>query len=189
MMRTKKEWTLHIFHLLLPVLILAIKQTEILEETLPNAGGHGGGNMIPYFRSVMNLTQRNHIRFAVKAANDAILLFSERQGNTIDYSNDHDYTQVVIGGAGNSWSRIRVGSMSGSSGTISTPGILSNSAFKSFWISWNENIMKVGYGFEIGEDIFIQRSYPSTTDINMLSLFNGFGSGGQWEIYSGIYYH
>ena len=47
-------------------------------------------------------------------------------------------------------------------------------------------MMKVGYGFEIGENMFMQTAYPGTTDMKYLALWNGWGFDGTWEIYAGI---
>ncbi len=142
--------------------------------------------MIPYWRSVMDLTYREWIQFAVKAANDAILLFSERNASTIDYNNDYDYVMVNIGSFSNQLSFIRVGKMDSNTACISTPDMLDNSQFKYFWASWFAGVMEVGYGFEIGRNIFMNKTYPAaTTDIKFLALFNGWGSTGRWKLYPG----
>ncbi len=94
-----------------PVMVFGIKQTEIIKESLPDAGGHVGAAMIPYYVNVLDLTNRNHIRFAVKCGGAATLLFSERLATSIDYNTDFEYTQIGLGGWGNTASIIRVGNM------------------------------------------------------------------------------
>ncbi len=69
----------------------------------------------------------------------------------------------------------------------STPGILDNTQFKRFWVTWNEDVMKKGYGFQLGENIFMQETFPNTTDINYLAFFNGWGYSGEWKLYTSNY--
>ncbi len=56
--------------------------------------------------------------------------------------------------------------------------------FKHFWASWDNGVFRVGYGFVMGRDVFLEKPNPSTIEINYLSLFNGWGSGGEWQIYA-----
>ena len=51
--------------LLSPVTILAIQQMEIIEESVPDAGNHSGGNKLNHYRTVVELTGKNHIRLAL----------------------------------------------------------------------------------------------------------------------------
>ncbi len=76
--------------------------------------------------------------------------------------------------------------MEGNVGTINTPNILHGTTTKYFWASWNGGIFKVGRGFVLNENIFMQKAYPSTININYLAVFNGFGSGGLWHVFAGI---
>ncbi len=100
-----------IFLFISPIIVLGIKQSEIIQETVLDAGGHVGAAMIPYYVNVLDLTNRNHIRFAVKSGGAATLLFSERLATSIDHNTDFEYTQIGLGGWGNTASIIRVGNM------------------------------------------------------------------------------
>ncbi len=102
-------YIIHTFLLLSPVIVAGITQSEIIEHTLPDSGGQEGADYIPHYRNVLDLTQRQNIRFSVKAAKDATLIFSERHPNTIDYNSDFDYNQVLLGGWSNSVAVIRQG--------------------------------------------------------------------------------
>ena len=59
--------------LLSAVMILRTKQTEMLEESLPNAGDQYQGARILHYRNVLGLTGRNFIRLAVKGVLYSIL--------------------------------------------------------------------------------------------------------------------
>ncbi len=103
-------------------MVYSIRQNEIIQEVLSDSGGQNSATYIPYYRNVLDVCQRLHIRFSVKASNDATLLFSERHANTVDYYSDYDYNQVLLGGWSNSLSVIRQGYMVGSTGSTNTPG-------------------------------------------------------------------
>ena len=155
--------------------------------TVPNAN-QAPVAKLSLFRSVLELTGRNHIRFAVKAGKDYHLLLSGKLVNTINSNTDSDYIEILIGGTGNSRSTIRVGILSGWAGEISTPGILDPLAFKYFWMSWINGVFKVGFGFEIDQNSFMERSYdPLVVDIKYLALCNGWETEGTWEVYKGSF--
>ncbi len=175
----------HIFLLLSPVLILGIRQVDILQETLPNGGSLSNRDRIPFYREVLDLSSRRHIRFTLKAGNDASLLFSERHANTIDYDNDFDYAEIYIGGSGNSETVITIGTMAGMDGSVNTPNILDGTVFNPFWVSWDSGEIKLGHGFVIGENVITEKPYPATTDIKYMALCNAWGSGGDWHVYAG----
>ena len=181
-----------VFHiiqiLVLPVVVLAINQLEIIEESLPNAGNVVEADRIPHYREVLHLTGRQHIRFALKSGGNPVLLLSKTPANSIVYSTDHDYAEVGVGYSTNTKCCIRIGIIFGTCDVlINTPNILDSSTFKYFWLSWFNDIIKLGHGFIIGQDIIIEKSFPST-DVKYLALFNGWGFSGDWKLYAGIYY-
>ncbi len=179
---------LRVFLLLSPVIVLAMKYTEVIEMTLPDGGLLDAGQKIPHYRSVMDLRWRSYVRFAVKAETSAHLLLSEKPVDTVIYGTDHDYMEIILGGAQNSVPAIRIGTMQGTDGIVNTPNILNSTAFNKFWISWSNGMIQVGQGHEIGHDVFMGRSYPSSTEIKYLALFNR-GSGGHWKLYLGKIIH
>ncbi len=177
----------HIFLLLTPVIALAVRQTVVQEESLPDLGNYEGAAMIPYWRSVLDLTYRQYIQFAVKGTQDAALLFSERHANTINYTTDFDYVMFTIGGWWGDYSIIRVGIMTGDVGRVNTSDILDSSQFINLWISWSNSTMRIGHGLEVGSNVFMKKPYPAaTTEIKYLALFNGWGHPGSWRLYPGM---
>ncbi len=133
------------------------------------------------------------IRFAVKSEENAHILLSGKLANNIIYNTDYDYIEVVIGGgSGNSKSTIRVSTLGGWAIEDDTPGILDSLAYKYFWLSWesssgNNGTFKVGHGFEINQNVFMERNYdPLVIDIKYLALLSVWGSGGDWRLYAGI---
>ena len=166
----RRRSIVRIFLLLSPAIILAIHQEEIIEVSIPDAGGHVGA---PRYSHVLDITNRKAIRLAVQAGNDAYLLFSERHADTIYDNNDLEYIRVILGGWGNTWSCIQLGTMDWEDGQVSTPNILNGSMFSYFWITWHGYVMKVGHGLNTGVNMFMELRYPSTTDIKYLGLWNG----------------
>ncbi len=75
----------------------------------------------------------------------------------------------------------------GKDGVVETPNLLNVSIVRPFWLSWDHRHVKFGHTFDIGQEIIMQKPYPSTIDIKYLGLFNGFGMDGQWRLYTGIY--
>ncbi len=59
-------------------------------------------------------------------------------------------------------------------------------------VSWHksegEGIIKVGHGLLVGENVIMEKIYPAMIDIKYLGIFNGFGAGGQWKLFTGIHY-
>ncbi len=173
--------------LILPSFITAITQEEIIQGTVLNQGDILF-DKFPTYRNVLDLSERQHIRFSLKASRDVCILFSERHANTITYPGpDLDYVEVSIGGLGNAICLIRVGTMHGTAGQQPCSGILNNAEFRHFWISWGDGYIKVGSGFEIGQSILVEDSYPATTEVKFLAIWNGWGSNVDYQIYAGVY--
>ncbi len=182
-----------IFLAVLPIAILAILQDGIMEVSLPDGGGKIGVDRLPLYTYTLDLNGRQHIRFFVKACHDAFLLFADKYANTIDINTDHGHIEVQFAGMGNAQSVIRTSPMLQHNafdiwtGGVSTPNLLDGSIFNSFWISWQDGVMKVGYGLEINRNTMMQRNYPMF-DVKYLSLWNGWGCGGMWKLFVGMRY-
>ena len=174
----------YIFLFLSPVMILGIRTVDIIEVIVPDGGDLHNRDRIPFYRDLLDLSSRQHIRFSLKAGNDAFLLFSERHANTIDYGTDLDYAEIHIGGSGNSKTVITIGTMSGMDGFVYTPDILDGTLFQSFWVSWDFFVIKFGYGFVIGQDVITEKPYPATTDMKYMAVCNARGSDGMWKLYA-----
>ncbi len=187
-----KMATQDIFHIILmlsPVMVDSVDQGYIKEQTLPDAGDVNGAQRLPHYQTVLDISNRHYLQFAVQATNDACLLLSEKQTSNMEYSIDHGYSEICLGESHNSMSMIRLGTLYDWSDRVWTPKILDATTFKMFWASWDESIIKVGRGLDAGGDIFMEKMYNSSTiDIKYLSLFNGYGSQGIWRMNTGVYY-
>ncbi len=102
---------LDIVHTIL--LAVSALSMEIIEEAIPDYGYRLGPSRLPVYKNVLDLTGHVYIRFAVRAAHDAHIMFSERPANSIDYSTDSEYAELVIGGWSNTRSILRMGTMEG----------------------------------------------------------------------------
>ncbi len=107
----------------LPTIILAIKEAEIIHETIPSSGDVHPHRM-PYYREVVDTSSIHHIHFAVKAERAACILFSEIPANSIDTNTNSDYAEVCIGVWANGKCTIRIGDLTSSVGTVETLDIL-----------------------------------------------------------------
>ncbi len=184
MTREEHVW---IFVFVLPTMILAIPQNDIIEINVPDAGNQGGSNRLPFYRHVLDLiSDQCYIRFAVKTGANAYILLSENPSAMIDYNTDSHYVEIEIGGYSNTKSIIRVGTLGYQAGLVDTADILNSTSFRMFWISWAGDVIKVGKGLNVGQYVIIDKTYPSTIRINHLSVFNGFGFSGSWKIFLGI---
>ncbi len=172
------------FLLGLAILILALSQDDVIEINLPNFGKKEGAARLPLYQHIMDLNGRKHIRFSVKSGHANILL-SEKHVSTMNYNIDYDYVEIIM------WdytkSLFRIGNLGGGGigGTVNTPDLINPTEFRYFWVQWTNGTIQVGQGFEIGHEIFMKKNYPSTINIYYLSLWNGYGSAGDWRIFTG----
>ena len=118
----------YIFFLLLPAVILAIHQVEIIQKTVPNIGTMT--DRFPHYKEVMELNGRGHIRFGIKASVNGNLMLSEKPANSIDINSYYSYIELIIGGWSNERCLIRVGTMQGDNGYVLTPNVLDGSVFR-----------------------------------------------------------
>ncbi len=94
-------------------LTVPVASIQIIQESLPNYGNKQGSSRLPHYKTVLELTGHSYIRYSVKAANDAFLMFSERPVNSINYDTDTEYVELTIGGWFNAGSRMGMGTMDG----------------------------------------------------------------------------
>ena len=120
----------------------------------------------------------NSITFSVKAENDAHVLLSGEVARNV---RGNQYIEVVLGGWSNGGSIIRVGNQNWKE-RIATPNILDAGSYRDFWVSWDQHVVKVGRGLAVGQQMFLEESYPSTLNVKHLGIWNGYGSGGAWMI-------
>ncbi len=76
--------------------------------------------------SCIQIHSSSLFRFGIMAGSNAHVMLSGIPANSIDYNNHSDYAELCIGGWKNKHSIIRVGTMEGTLGRISTPFILNN---------------------------------------------------------------
>ncbi len=172
--------------LFLPIVIQCIQQSEIIQHSLTDAGFPNAIGRLPDYRTILGASTRNHIRFAVKAPSDVLLLLSEIPISSIDI-NVYNHVEMCIGGWSNSKTLIADGIIptNDDSGSISTPNILDGAQFRHFFLSWSSGLITIGHGFVIGKDVILQKSVPTTIDFKYLGVWNGYGSDGEWKFYEG----
>jgi len=119
-------------------------------------------------------SQKSYVKFGVKACNDAFLALSAQ----MDHSN---FTyEVVIGGYNNTQSDIRPGYYQAPSISASTPGILSCTETRHFWVSYEGGLIEVGYGLELGQRRFLHWKYENPHTVTAIG-FSGLDVEDEWE--------
>uniref|UniRef100_A0A8B9H8M1 C3 and PZP like alpha-2-macroglobulin domain containing 8 n=2 Tax=Astyanax mexicanus TaxID=7994 RepID=A0A8B9H8M1_ASTMX len=130
------------------------------------------------YQYVKKPSKVTHIQVSVKTHNDAHIALAPSA---------HDSTEmveVVLGGRQNSRSWISVGKMGEPVANVPTPGILSWDEFRSFWISWREGGVQVGYGLEPStESLIMQWSGPLPAQVHYIGFSTGWGSVGEFKIW------
>ncbi len=142
---------------------------------LPDEGVQG--QRVKLYRNVLDVSEMNSIIFSVKAGNDAHILLSEEAARRV---HDDKYAEIVLGGWSGTKSIIRLGNQNAHN-TVDTPNILDATSYREFWLSWDHNMVKVGRGLHVGQEVFMEKRYPF--NIKHMSVWNGFGSPGAWQIY------
>ena len=62
-------------------------------------------------------------------------------------------------------------SASGSSvALVDTPGIMDANFFKSFWISWIQGVIHIGYGTVVGNGAFLSYTHTNPYQVNYIAL-------------------
>ena len=112
----------------------------------------------------------------VQACHDAHVLLSNSPENV-----DNVY-EIALGIKNNTESVIRRGFQGGNEVTAQTPGILHCDELRTFWIRWSADVIEVGYGRKVGEELFmIMTNTPLGQSITSLSVSTGWGSTGVWN--------
>lgn len=88
--------------------------------------------------------------------------------------------QIFIGGWSNAKSVIRKNRTKPDVVEIETPGILSGSEFRGFWVRWDSGIISAG---REGEAIpFISWTDPEPFPVAFVGVCTGWGATGTWKI-------
>lgn len=80
-----------------------------------------------------------HFEVAVKTHNDAHIALSASPHDSAEM------LEIVLGGRQNTRSWISLGKMGEPVASAPTPGILSWDEFRSFWVSWKDDVVQVGH--------------------------------------------
>ncbi|KAG7310972.1 hypothetical protein JYU34_003823 [Plutella xylostella] len=114
------------------------------------------------------------VTFQVKAANDAHIALTQGPQES-----DPMY-EIFIGGWSNAKSVIRKNRTKPDVVEIETPGILSGSEFRGFWVRWDSGIISAG---REGEAIpFISWTDPEPFPVAFVGVCTGWGATGTWKI-------
>ncbi|XP_048247355.1 uncharacterized protein LOC124145114 [Haliotis rufescens] len=119
-------------------------------------------------------------KFKVRASNDAHLVLLQADGVT-----DENAYEVVIGGWNNTQSVIRKGMAQANRVTTRHTPLF---AFHShdFWISWENGVIAVGTGMEVGVGTFMSWTDPSPHAVRDIAVYTGWGSTGLWQFESNL---
>ena len=115
--------------------------------------------------------------FEVKASNDVhVGLFTTRGDTSVMY-------EFVIGGWGNSKSVIRTATQGTNLAQhLSSP--LNSNKYRRLWVSWGEGHLKVGTGFIVGKNAFLQYDHANPYAVNYV-MFSGWNSDIQLHLPQG----
>jgi len=126
---------------------------------------------------------RQFFKFKVRACNDAHITLSS------DGSFDADYSyEIVLSGWLNQRSVIRRCHQCDESVSVDTQQLLSCNDYRQFWISWDNGMVSVGIGWNIGVQIFMEWLIEDQfiIPINFVSLSTGWDSDGDWMVPTAI---
>jgi len=119
-------------------------------------------------------SQKTYVKFGVKACNDALLALSaQMDSSTFTY-------EVVIGGYNNTQSDIRPGFSQTPSISASTPGILSCTETRYFWVSYEGGFIEVGQGLDLGQRRILDWKYENPHTVTAIG-FSGWDAEDEWE--------
>ena len=116
------------------------------------------------------------LRFKVKAANDAHVIFCE----AANPSETDPVVEVFLGGWSNQKSAIRRDRTRPDKANVDTPDLLSNDELRGFWINYLGGVVAVGRENEI--EPFLTWTDPAPINIGYFGVCTGHGSSGEWEI-------
>lgn len=122
-----------------------------------------------------------YIQFDVKGCNDACFILSEHRNDS-----SHSY-EIVVGGWENSKSVIRKCKGCASMATASHRP-MSCTEFRPFWASWENGIIRVGEGLEVGAGTFIEWSDETSLPVNFLGI-SSFNTPTSWRYFKGTCTH
>ena len=126
--------------------------------------------------------KENWVKFNVSARNDAHIALGS------DCRHNGNHYEIVLGGWGNTQSVIRTRNQGHHHYTH--PEILkwqNGNKYISVWISWDPDKngdLQIGRGSCIGKNVFMRMKMVNQITIKYLSVSNGWGSTGEWQIFN-----
>ena len=133
----------------------------------------------------LNVEEQHVLKFSARACRDVNVGLFETFGN----SSSAMY-RVMIGGWNNEASAIRSTPVAGASDLvkIDRKAILSCNSLRPFWISWEDGLIQVGYGWIIGVGTLMQWQVRgkalTVAGASLVSGYPGTDVSAEWEIYS-----
>ncbi|XP_033724549.1 C3 and PZP-like alpha-2-macroglobulin domain-containing protein 8 [Pecten maximus] len=114
-----------------------------------------------------------HFTFQVKACRDAFVGLFNTSGEPYTY-------RIVLGGWENVKSRLKT--WSSYSVYNFESNIVDCNVYKSFWVSWRNNVISAGRGnsFNVGTLLSLTDQHPN--QIRYVGISTGFGTSGEWKI-------
>ncbi|XP_062614995.1 uncharacterized protein LOC134276738 [Saccostrea cucullata] len=117
---------------------------------------------------------RSFYTFKVKAKNDAHFALMSDDDDT------RPLYEIVIGGWNNRKSCIRTGKQLPCLSTYSQT-VLSQAAYRSFWVTWIGGNIVVGEGDTINVNGIMSYHHSSPYPINFFAVMTGWGASGHWK--------
>ena len=61
---------------------------------------------------------------------------------------------------------------------VSTPGILTCDAYRKFWATWDDHVVRFGRGWKVGDEEVIEQHRSDSLDIKYLAVSSYSGTDG-----------
>jgi hypothetical protein len=122
--------------------------------------------------------ERSFYTFQVKAKNDAHIALMSADDDT------KPLYEIVLGGWGNSKSCLRIAKQSTCKSTY-YGSVLSQTAYKPFWVSWINSRITVGLGDTVDQTTVMEYHHSTPYPVNFFAVMTGWGSTGQWIFKNG----
>lgn len=125
----------------------------------------------------VDITGHTSITFQVMACNDAHIALSQSKG--VDTNNTYE---IVIGGWSDQRSVIRdCKQCAHMDTTYNMAHPIDCNKYLPFWISWANNIIRVGTGSIVGKSQFMMWNDTAPHDVNYVAVATAWGSPGHWQ--------
>ena len=130
---------------------------------------------LPSFDKIWLFTSKQTFHFKVQACMEANIFLAQKPyhkgvGAQIKIGTSNNQQTTIIPDVSNSWQ----------SKSADTPRVLDCDIMREFWISWDQNTIRVGYG-RVNEDVIVSTPY-SVEDIKAFSISTVDNVEGFWEI-------